>query len=287
MKITNLSIHPFRLEKPVKLLRLLTAGLMGTLLAACMGPAAAVATPTSAPIQATASPTVTIQWFPPTKTPRQFPTLALAATPEYHPGIGPLIFSDSFSEAGPWSTSTSDQVNALVTRNRLLLSFSGQGPFQVMSLRSEPILKDFYAEATADVSLCGASDQYGFIFRAQPGMNYYRFAVNCNGQVRLERSHNGQVYPIQEWVSSGDATFGAPARLTLGIWVVGNEMRAFLNDSFQFSVRDPLFTSGTIGFFVAAAGKTSVTASFSDLLVYSVDYIPPLPTATASPTLKP
>ncbi len=246
--------------------------------------------PTATPMQSTETPTSTpvIHWFPPTKTPRQLlPSQVIAPTPEYHPGIGGLIFSDSFTQPDLWSSTTSAEINALVTRNRLLLSISGQGPFSLMSLRSQPILDDFYAEATADVSLCSPADQYGIVFRSQPGLNFYRFVVNCNGEVRLERSHNGQLYPIQDWIASGDATLGAPSQLTLGVWVVGNEIRTFLNDSFQFSVRDPLFRSGMIGFFVNASGDTSITASFSDLLVYSVSYTAPPATALPTPTRKP
>ena len=258
------------------------------LLVAC-SPAAVISTPTVPPPPlSTDTPTVTVQWFPPTRTSRSFPTQpAGGPTPEYHPGIGSLIFSDSFSDPALWSTATTPQGGSMVTRSRLLLSYSGQGPISVISLRSQPTLTDFYAEVTADVSLCSPTDEYGMVFRAQPGMSFYRLVVNCNGQVRLERSHNGQIYPVQDWVSSGDATFGAPARLTLAIWAVGEEMRAFLNDSFQFSVRDPLFGSGAIGFFVFAAGKTTVTASFSDLLVYSVDYSAPLPSLAPTPTRKP
>ncbi len=258
----------------------------GFLLASCSDFSPAP-TYTLTPVPATATPTPTILWFPPTNTPRSNPTQPVLPTVEYNPGIGSLLFSDSFDRPDLWNTSTSAQASAIVTRNRLVLSFSGQGPLSVLSLRSQPLLDDFYAEATVDVSLCSSNDQYGMLFRAAPGMNYYRFAVNCNGQVRLERSHNGSTYPIQDWVASGDATFGAPAHVKLGVWVVGNEMRAFLNDNYQFSVRDPLFRSGSIGFFIYASGKTSVTASFSDLLVYSVSYIPPTPTATPTRTPKP
>ncbi len=263
------------------------SGLLGGLLLAACADLTPTPPATITPIPATDTPTVTVVWFPPTRTRPQFPTQAMAPTQEYHPGIGPLIFSDSFNQPDLWDTAASDVANALVTRNRLVLSYSGQAPLSVASLRKEPLLGDFYAEATADVSLCGSKDQYGLVFRAAPGSNYYRFAVNCNGEVRLERSVNGQVYPIQDWVSSGDATFGAPAHLTLAVWVVGDEIRAFLNDSFQFSVRDPVFRTGSLGFFVSAAGNSAITASFSDLLVYSVSYTPPAPSATPTRTPKP
>jgi len=284
MNIMTLLIQKQRARRSLQII----AGLIGGMTLAACSNLSTTTPPTLTPIPpVTETPTPTIVWFPPTRTRPQCPTPAFAPTIEYHPGIGGLIFSDSFDRAALWNTASTAQTTAIVTRNRLVLSFTGQGPLSVISLRSEPLLGDFYAEATADVSLCGSTDQYGMVFRAAPGMNFYRFAVNCNGEVRLERSVNGQVYPIQDWVSSGDATFGAPAHLTLGVWVVGDEMRTFLNDSFQFSVRDPVFETGSIGFYVYAAGKTSITASFSDLLVYSVSYIPPPPSATPTRTPKP
>ena len=72
-----------------------------------------------------------------------------------------------------------------MTRNRLVLSITGRAALH-LSLRSQPMVGNFYAEATATVSLCRDKDQYGMVFRAA-GEDYYRFAVNCNGQVRLER----------------------------------------------------------------------------------------------------
>ena len=146
---------------------------------------------------------------------------------------------------------------------------------------------DFYAEATADVSLCSGKDQYGMVFRAAPGGNYYRYAVSCDGQVRLERGVSGETYPIQNWLPSGDASIGAPAQVKIGVWAAGHELRLFLNGHYQFTIRDPLFRTGTLGFFVSASGKTSVTTSFSDLAVYTVFYIPPTPSPTSSRTPRP
>jgi hypothetical protein len=258
----------------------LALALLAAVLAGC-APAAPSVTFTPTLGSATASPTPTIRWFPPTQTQPPFPTLESGATPEYHPGIGSLLFSDAFDKPDLWTTSTSAQAGAIIARQHLVLSFNGLGPQTVLSLRSQPALTDFYVEATAEVSLCSSKDEYGLVFRAAPGMNYYRFVVNCNGEARLELSRNGVVSPLQDWQASGDATFGAPAHVTLGVWVVGTEIRTFINDNFQFSAHDPLFRSGSIGFFVYASGKTAITASYSDLLVYSVD------AGAASPLLLP
>ena len=68
----------------------------------------------------------------------------------------------------------------------------------------------------------------------------------------------------------------------MGIWAVGNEMRLFLNGRYQFTVSDPSFPTGAFGVFVRSAEETPATVTFSDLVVYEVDYT--LPTKTPIPT---
>ena len=264
----------------LNLILLLTA--CGLALVACSGP---ISIPTETPtLSPTGTSTATILWFPPTHTPTPFPTQAVTPTLEYHPGVGNLIFSDSFDQSSLWNTASSEQASASVTRNQLLLSINGSGPLWMISTRSQPAVGDFYAEVMADISLCSGMDQYGMIYRAASGENYYRFTVNCKGQLRLERVRARETYPLSGWLSSGDVSLGAPAQVKLGVWAVGREMRVFLNDHFQFSQSDPVFSSGMIGFFIYASGQTPVTVSFSNLSVYSVSYVSPTPSLTPSRT---
>ncbi len=266
----------------------LLAGMLG--LAACSG-FAPPPTPTSTIPPPTPTATATIVWFPPTDTPTPFPTATVVATTEQRPGLGDLLFRDSFDQPALWNTAISAFASAAVTRNRLVLSINGEGPATLASLRSEPALGDFYAEATASLSLCQGDDEFGMIFRAAPGNNYYRFTLNCRGQLRLERSRGGLMEPLQDWFLTGDAPQGAPADVRLGIWAFGNEMRFFLNGNYQLSVRDPILHTGTLGFFVFASGASPVTAAFSDLAVYQVTYVSPtpslVPTATPRPSATP
>jgi hypothetical protein len=253
-------------------------------LAACSGLAPAP-TATPKPVAETATETATIVWFPSTDTPTLFPTQPVTPTLDYHPGLGSLIFSDSFDQPSLWDTSTAAAASASVVRNRLVLTVNGPGPLSILSLRNQPVLGDFYAQAQVDVSLCSGQDQYGMIFRAAPGGNYYRFSVNCSGQVRPERSRNDSRLPLQDWRTTGDAPVGAPAEITIGVWAVGNELRFFLNDHYQFTLHDPVFSRGTLGFFAYASGNSPVTVSFSELAVYAVSYLPP--TSTPVPTHTP
>ncbi len=262
----------------------LLAGMLG--LAACSG-FTPPPTPTSTIPPPTPPATATIVWFPPTDTPTPFPTATIVATTEQRPGLGDLLFRDSFDQPLLWNTAISAFASAAVTRNRLVLSINGAGPATLASLRSEPALGDFYAEATASLSLCQGDDEYGMIFRAAPGNNYYRFTLNCRGQLRLERSRAALMEPLQDWFLTGDAPQGAPADVHLGIWAFGNEMRFFLNGNYQLTVRDPILHTGTLGFFVFASGASPVTAAFSDLSVYHVTYVSPTPSLVPTSTTRP
>jgi hypothetical protein len=228
--------------------------------------------------------TPSILWFPPTNTPTFFPTRAAQPTLDLRPGLGELIFQDNFDQPGPWNPAASSSASASVAINRLILSITGQGPLFLTRLRTEPVVGNFYAEAVAHINLCSGKSEYGMLFRGGPQDYYYRFAISCDGQVRAERVRSLQVDTLQNWLISGDASSSAPAEVKIGIWAMGNEMRFFLNNHYQFTARDPVFTSGLLGFFVYASGSTPVTVSFSNLAVYAISYVSPTPSLTPSIT---
>jgi hypothetical protein len=198
-----------------------------------------------------------------------------------------LQFTDNFDQPGLWKISAVANSSGSVTGNRLILSISGQGPVYVTALRNQPALGNFYAEVTVKLSLCGEKDQFGMIFHASPDNAYYRFTVRCDGQARIEIFRSFSTFPLLDWLSSGDAPTAAPAEVKLGVWVVGGEMRFFLNDHFQFTIKDPVLRAGTLGLFAFAGDKDPITASFSDLSAYSVSYTSPTPSLTPTRTPTP
>jgi hypothetical protein len=48
-------------------------------------------------------------------------------------------------------------------------------------------------------------------------------------------------------------------------------MRLFANNAYIFSVKDPVFTEGTVGIFARASGDSPVTVSFSEMAISSVE----------------
>jgi hypothetical protein len=275
----KLMIHrPERLARFLATCALLLGGCTGFFPAPTASPTAALPSET---------PTATIVWFPPTSTPTSRATPSVGPTQDLRPGIGALLFTDDFSDPGLWNTASSPSASAEIDANRLVLSLSGQGPMTILSLRAEPLLADFYLEVTASLGLCGPLDQYGLLLRAAPGGSHYRFALRCDGRVRLERVESSSSVPLMDWLVSGDAPTGAPGQVRLGVWAVGNEFRFFLNEHYSFSLRDPLFRSGTLGFFAASGSSAPVLVSFTELSAAALTYASPTPSQTPTRTPTP
>lgn len=228
-----------------------------------------LATPTPIILTETPLPTATRIWFPAsaTPTPQPFSLTEKSPTPEMRPDIGDILLEDDFSDATLWDIASSNQASANISNNRLILS--AQSQVLMLSLRHDLILTDFYAELTAQPSLCKGEDNYGLLIRATSA-TYYRFVLACNGTTRVERITNGARLILQQPVQSGDVPPGAPGNVRMGVWAVGKEMRFFLNGRFQFSIIDPSFPSGTIGVFARSVGDTPVIVSFSDLVIQEV-----------------
>ena len=266
-----------------KVTRVMILPMLVLALSACSGLFTAPVT-TPSPLS-TNTTTPTIGWFPATVTQTPFPTTVTLPTEEPLAGVGALILSDQFEEATPWTTGMADNASAVVERGRIILT--ARPKFSVLSLRTEPMLSDFYAEIEARLNLCRGTDTYGLLLRATSNIDYYRFAVNCNGQARAERVHSGEVVPLQDWLPSGDAPTGAPGEVKFGVWAAGGELRFFLNNHYQFGVRDPVYQNGTLGVYIISGGMTETTVSFSDLNISLVSYASPTPSASSSLTPTP
>lgn len=216
------------------------------------------------------TPTATIEWFPASATPTIIPTTRATPTPEFRTDVGEVIFDDDFSEPGLWTLGQSSTGNINLGINELTIAIAEPNAY-VFSIRQEPILEDFYIEITTSTTLCRDEDQYGILLRTSSPGDFYRYAVSCDGRVRLDRIVQGTATSPQPWINSGSIPPGAPITARLGVWVRGNDMHFFINDQHQFSVSDPLLLSGNLGLFARSMGETAVTVNFSDLVVRKIE----------------
>lgn len=191
-------------------------------------------------------------------------------TPDQRAGIGELIYEDDFSTGDGWPFLTSARGNVALSPSSLTLTVF-EPRASVSSVLQGLVFSDFYLEITAKTSLCRGEDQYGVLFRSQSPVDFYRFAVSCDGQTRLDRLVGGVASSPQTWMFTSAVPVGPAGTVKLAVWAVGWEMRFFISDQFQFSVSDPMLSFGGVGVFARAAGETAVTVNFSDLAVYSVN----------------
>ena len=207
------------------------------------------------------------------------------STQEYLPGVGEILFSESFDDSELWDTVASPSANVILADNQLTFSIASDNPSTLLlSLRKEPLLGNFYLEMTAHLNLCRGNDRYGLVFRAGSSGSYYRYVLNCKGQTRYERVIGGQASAPRDWLTSPLAPAGAPGEVRIGVWAVGSEMRFFLNDRYQYTIEDGTYLTGTIGLFVSSSTTTPTSVSFSDMVVYAVSYKRPTPTRIPSTT---
>ena len=241
-------------------------------LVSCAPPTPLPPLPTATPLPPTATPTATEIWFPPTPTFTPPATrAAIRSTVEtFSPEYGTLLFEDEFTDPSIWRLSQSPVGSAAFGVNELTIAIR-QPRGYLYSERVIPDLRNFYAEIIASPSICRGEDEYGLLFRITPAYDFYRFSLTCDGQTRLDKYYRGAASSPQPLNYSSEVPPGAPSETKIGVWIMENEMRFFINDVFQFSVMDPSITSGLIGVFARAFGEDPVTVNFSTLKVFQAE----------------
>lgn len=237
-------------------------------LAACASQAAPLPPePTDTPQPPTLTPTSTPVWFPPTPTNTPRPTTAITPTVDVQPKYGKALFQDKFKDPKQWTLGSKPAGSVALGGGELTIAVSQPGGY-LFSVRQGTALADFYAEVTASPSICKGGDEYGMLVRVSESVEFYRFALTCDGQARVDRYVSGRASSPQPPVLSGAVPPGAPSESRLAVLAISSELSFFANGEYLFSVHDPSLPSGTLGVFAHSNGQTAVTVNFSDLQVY-------------------
>lgn len=251
----------------MQLIGLLITLLLFWILTACLPAQTPLPPLPTATILPTETPTPTKVWFPPTSTPSPFPTPVITPTLDLRPQIGGIIIQDDFSDPSMWTLGQTTTSSAAIGNNKLSLVLNQPGGY-LFSLRKEPVLDNFFLEITTNTSLCRGTDEYGLLLRVTPSLEFYRYSLSCDGQVRLDKYFQGRASSPQPWMMSGSVPPGAPSKSRLAIWAKDNELLFYINDEYQFTVSDPSIIAGSIGVFIRSDGDNTVSISFSDLVVH-------------------
>ena len=188
---------------------------------------------------------------------------------DWRPGVGATLLVDNFNTTGHWSTGTRNQGTVAQGTGELSIVITRPKGY-LYSVRNEPDLSNFYAEITTSPNLCHGKDEYGLLFRYQSPSDFYRYSLSCDGFIRLDRVVGGVATSPQPWMASASVPKGAPSFSKIAVWVAGNEMRFFVDDEYQFSIRDRGLSNGLIGVFARSAGENAVTVLFSNLIIWEL-----------------
>jgi hypothetical protein len=188
-------------------------------------------------------------------------------TPDTRAVFGELILKDDFSQPEQWTTGKMSAGSIAFGKNELSLGIS-QPEGYLFSLHKDVAVDDFYLELTASPSICRSKDEYGVLFRVTPGLDFFRFGLNCAGEARVDRFLAGSASSPQPPTVYGVIPPGAPSSSRLGIWAYGREIRFYVNGEYLFMIHDQSLPSGGLGVYARAAGPDEMTVNFSDLAVY-------------------
>ena len=223
---------------------------------------------TSSPVPSlTSSPTVI--WFPPTDTPAVTPTMEITPTPGVMAELGDVLYKDQFLSSEGWSLPQSERGQVNIGNGEINVVIVEPGSY-FASTREKPDLGDFYAEITANPVLCSSRDEYGFLFRVYGADQYYRFALSCSGEVRLDKIISGSSVVLYPWTRSASVPVGAPSVSKMEILAVNDEIHLYINGDPQFSVDNQEKLVGSFGVYARSVGDTALTVSFSDLVIREV-----------------
>jgi hypothetical protein len=225
--------------------------------------------PTETPTQ-TPTLTATPVWFPATATPTLLPTQERTATPEMRPLVGEPILEEAFELETAWRTFSGTIGNITFTDDHVTLAINQPGGM-IYAFRETPLLTDFYAEITARVNLCRSVDEYGLMVRVSGiRLDHYRLALTCDGQAKIVRVYSNGTVWIQPPQAFPEIPVGFPAESELAVWVVGTEIRFFVNGRLLFNVTDPVIAEGALGVYVRTTGDDPISVNFSQLEVFEI-----------------
>ena len=274
--------HPFTGSERQKLRRasrplaalgalLLALGAL-SLLAACLPSSEPLPPlPTATPLPPTVTPTPTTVWFPPTATFTPLPTSPhVSPTVDLRVERGALILTDDFQDAESWELGELPAGIIALGKTELTIAIHQPGGY-LSSMRRTTALKDYYVEVMASPSLCRGEDEYGLLLRVTNSNDFYRFSLNCQGQVRLDRYLHGEAATLKAPAYNGAVPPGAPSSSRLGVLLRGKTMQFFVNDQQVFTASDPSLLTGSLGFFARSNGDNAVTVNFSDLQIFEAE----------------
>ena len=212
-----------------------------------------------------------------TPTPEFTPTDEIPATPDPNEGLGGIYFDESFNGSSGWGWTYVEEgiVRFGLESGGVLAVFEEANQGWRISLGPDTLtIGDQRVQITARAEVCGDLDEWGLLFRGtfteENRFNGYLFKMSCSGLVRLEKLEDNQSSILLDWVSAEGIKNGPGSENTLMVWVVKDEFRLYVNETFVASVVDSTYDSGQYGIFGQDRTNGDAQFLFLAMRVYEV-----------------
>ncbi len=180
--------------------------------------------------------------------------------------LGGLLLREPFESAVGWDSFIQGNVSAGVEAGAYRMQADVNT--YVRGFNSTP-----YADVVIDVQGIQLSAQpnnaYGVVCRgaANNTANGYYFLIGGDGSYSIRKGQFGEVDALVHWAKS-DAIARGTALNNLRVVCVEDYLALYVNGQFVADARDTTFSTGFIGFAVAARRGTRIEAAFDDLIIH-------------------
>ena len=139
-------------------------------------------------------------------------------------------------------------------------------------LSLKPAIADFYIEATFTTGpKCSGLDRYGLLVRAPDPNAGYVFNLACNGQFRVYEWDGSLFQPLQNWTTSSAIHTGANAENTLGLWLVDDEIKVYINGSLIAEFSDATYSAGQFGLLIGSANTANFKVDVEEVSYWLIE----------------
>jgi hypothetical protein len=215
------------------------------------------------------TPTATVVWFPPTDTPAATPTQDYTPTPEVLVQLGDVIYEDPFLSSEGWTLPETQRGEINIGNGEMNIIINEPGSY-FDGFLDQPSVTNFYAEITTNPILCSPVDEYGFLFSVSGINQYLRLAINCSGEVRLDRLDAGSTTLLFPRTRIASIPAGALSVTRIAVIVIADQIHIYINGDLISSLEGQINRRGSFGVFGRSSGDTAMTVSFSDFVIREV-----------------
>jgi hypothetical protein len=133
-------------------------------------------------------------------------------------------------------------------------------------------IEDYYLEVKASTpASCSGLDRYGIMFRAPDPNQGYHFGVTCNGKYILTRWDGSNWVVLVNYTDSDKVNTGGNTSNLLGVYVVGDQIKLYVNDTQVASLTDGFFDGEyRYGLWAASADTDNFTVRFDNMNWWNV-----------------